>query len=271
MSSSSSKRKKQKMLELPKAAFKAEFELASHWWVPLRVADSILTECHFEVSEDGMNLSQFESGKAARLTVWFDKTMFESFECTQRGMVSFDPDTMIPTTKDVSRTDTIEFSMVDGKVQVCVIDDCVERTKRCITSKPIIPEEAARPMSMIYDATIELPFRLFKKVMRMINANSSHVMFEVTEDTLRLSGEKDDATETHSTIVKEQADSIRCEKKQKTRYACDYIWAFIKSIRYNEAQAIKLELSTNKPLRMTVSLGPASHMEFVLAPRVERR
>lgn len=270
--SSSSKRKRREILEFPSAAFKAEFEFANHWWIPMRVADNILTECNFEVSEDGLRLLQLDSGKAALLHIWLDRTLFESFECTQSGIVSFNPDTIIPTTKDVARTDTIEFSMADGKMEVCVIDDTDKRTKRCVTSKPLTPPASPdkRP-SLIYGATIELPFRLFKKVMRMINAGSSHVNFMATEDTLRMSGEGDYETTTHSTIEREQTHSINCVERQETRFACDYIWAFIKSIRYNEVQSIKIDFSTNKPLRLTVSLGPASYMEFILAPRVERR
>lgn len=272
MSSSKTKKKKREILEFPPAAFKAEFEFANHWWIPLRVADSILTECHFDVSEDGLRLLQLDSSKAALLHIWLDKALFQSFECTQSGLVSFSPDTIIPTTKDVARSDTIVFSMADGKVSVCVIDDTDKRTKRCITSKPLTPPaQPDKHPSLTYGATIELPFRLFKRVMRMMNVGSSHVNFMATKDRFSMTGEGDDEAVTKSTIDREQAHSIDCEKKQETRFACDYIWAFVRPIRYNEAQSIKIDYTSSKPLRLTVSIGPASYMEFILAPRVERR
>jgi len=234
----------------------------------------MLPEAALVFSHDGIGLKALDPSKTALFSLTFHASALEDYFITEEVKIGLVFTAIKDVIKRIGTTEKVEFE-VDRERNRFSIYIYPKRGKEAGLlrrfSFPIIniAEEEVPEISLDFSASAELDAGAFDDVLSMMGEVSDWVQITVTPNSVvfRSAGEGGKAAEAELTQDSEALLSVSAGEAVSARYSLDMLKDISSKMR-GASKRVKLELSANKPLRLTYEFSTGV-LSAVIAPRVD--
>lgn len=259
-------------------------------------AYGLLTELVFDINADGIRLRQLDSSKAAMISAEFKSSFFTEYGLESEG---HDEVTICVPSMEFNRVvtkakDELELAictMPDGyhknrkkpRLEIMAVSDL----RRSVFLRALTPpENKTKKPSLPIEASLNIMAGTFSKVIGEVHGTKkSHLRFiaqaflaensdvgKVLQAGLVLFAADDEGEILYEFPAEDEVIwnlYIRSGKTQNTMYHVSYLNEARKL--FHKEDELKVKLSTHKPLVVECNTVEGKEIQFILAPRVERR
>lgn len=224
---------------------------------------SLSDQCTLTIDNEGISSKIMDASHVALINVSMPNNMFEKYEVTKQGNISFNVDDILKILNDIPKESTIKI-LNDADDLILMANNTTYYLKLTEASMQDTPLPR-----IPFDSKFQV-YELTKYMTRLIKF-SPYVLIECTNQTLKLSA-KDDTIKLVSIKLEKGMDeliSIECkEGNSECPYSIEYILPFLKTIPKGTLQTV--QFSNKKPLRINIGLSNSGgFIDLYVAPRVE--
>jgi len=230
----------------------------------LKALNTIDSEIFFKVDDDGLRVAQMDSAHIAFVALEMPVDVFDQFFCIEKEVLCVDVETLIKRVfKNVSKDERVEWETEKDQLNVRIHGDITRNfTIPLIESKY---DEVPEPPIEVNAAFLTTP-TVLRKI--LADVQSDTIVLEAGEDRVRFSSSGYDVTyfvelDRYSPQILELA----IKDGSKAAYSVEYIESFVKALQ-PISDTVRIEFSTDMPMRMTGYLTYGVKLKYYLAPRV---
>ena len=225
---------------------------------------SLSEECTLTIDNEGITSKTLDPDHVAMINVSLPNSMFEKYEVTKQGNITFHIDDMLKILNDIPKESRITI-LNDNDDLILLANNTTYYLKLSEASfndqpLPKIP----------YDSMFEV-YELTKYMTRLIKFGE-YVVIECTNQTCKLSAKGYDNVKLVSIKLEKGMDeliSLECKNgNTECVYSIEYLLPFLKTIPKGTLQ--RIQYSNQKPLRLHTKLDNfGGSIDLYVAPRVE--
>lgn len=249
--------------------FHATLDSSKTWKQIVDALATLLTEALFIIDEKGFSLRQFDPAKAAMIDLKLPSAVFQEYSCKGSHEVCLGVDELVKVSKRMGVDDKLEFNLDtdDQRFEIRMVGPA-ERTFKLQLLSP--PDSRGKKPTLDFDVKAEMYAEAFKQAVKDIGVVSIHIKIKAENDVLVFAGEGDTGEAEVSLKVGDDANlfDLGVKKPSQAIYALNYLSEIIKAM---SSDSIILQFSTSKPIMLEFSIAETGTINFILAPRVERR
>lgn len=249
--------------------FHATLDSTKTWKQIVDALATLLTEIHLVVSYSGINLTQYDSSRAAMVDLTLPRNVFQEYECTSEHDICVGVDDIVKVSKRMTADDKLVFNLdtSENRLEIKMIGHAVRTFKLQLLTPPA---ERTQKLVPAFDVKAEMYADAFKHAVKDIGVFSNHLKVSVRPDSLIFAGEGDTG---ESEVVLSLGDesllySLNSSGEVSSMYALSYLNEIAKAI---SSDNLTLQMTANRPILIEFSIAENGMIRFLLAPRVERR
>ncbi len=212
---------------------------------------------------EGMRVKAMDPANVALLDVLFPRDAFVEYEVEGEARIGLNLNVIMKLLKRGKRGDRIDIKADDESVEI-TITGVVKRTyklRNLEVATPEIPEA-----QLIFDTAVTILVDPLKEALRDIEIVGTQAIFEYKEDEEALIISS--PGETKYTMKLSRASGavidIESSKPSKSVYSVDYLLNTLSLVKV--ADTVKIEFSTQMPLRLRFDLPAGGTAVYLLAP-----
>lgn len=224
---------------------------------------SLSEECTLTIDNEGITSKCLDPSHVAMINVSLPNSMFEKYEVTKQGNISFHIADMLKILNDIPKESSVKI-LNDADDLILMANNTTYYLKLSEASTN------DQPMPKIpYDSKFQV-YELTKYMTRLIKF-SPYVLIECTNQTLKLSA-KDDTIKLVSIKLEKGMDeliTLECKNgNSECPYSIEYMLPFLKTVPKGTLQTV--QFSNQKPLRISIGLSNTNgFIDLYVAPRIE--
>ncbi|MBN2229850.1 MAG: proliferating cell nuclear antigen (pcna) [Candidatus Thorarchaeota archaeon] len=249
--------------------FHAKLDSTKTWKQIVDALATLLTEIHLVVSERGIQLTQYDSSRAAMVHLSLPRNVFQEFVCEGERDICVGVDEIVRVSKRMASDDRLEFTLdeIGNRLEIRMIGIAVRTFKLQLLTPP---EERTQSLNPIFDVRAEMFSDGFKQAVKDIGVVSNHMRITATTQSLSFTGSGDTGeVEVLLTLGDDSSIyNLHVENTASSMFALSYLTEIAKAI---SSDSIILQMSSNKPVLLEFIIAESGQMRFLLAPRVDRR
>ncbi len=227
--------------------------------------ESLVEEATIVLSQEGLIFRGMDPSHVALIDIRIPNTCFEIWEVDQDVKFGFRTDEFRQILSSLNKKDPVTIEIHDMEL---ILTQKESRFKiRLIevsatdTPLPKIPYDA----SIQFDG-LDLTVQNFKNALKQISAVSDYVTLDSSETTVILSG-KGDSGDVEINYDRDQFADLNVKQHSISTYSLEYLTPFMQSL--TKDSSLRVEYSSQKPLRLESKINNLGTIHFYLAPRVE--
>jgi proliferating cell nuclear antigen len=226
---------------------------------------ALITEGTFRINEDGMRLTAMDPASVAMVDFRILPSAFLDFSAPEEEVITLNITNFVEVLKRARANDQISLELADNKLKITMKGDF----KRNF-SLPIIdtlPGSQKVP-DLEFKGRVVLATSALKEGIKDASMVSDCVIFEADPTTFVVNS-MGDTSETRMELKKDAVslEELEISTQIKSKYSIDYLEKMLKGAKF--ADSVKLQFSSDYPLRMDLVAVDKIQLSFVLAPRVD--
>jgi proliferating cell nuclear antigen len=249
--------------------FHAKLDSTKTWKQIVDALATLLTEVNFNIDKSGIQLRQLDSSKAAMIDLNLPASVFQEYTCDEKHNVCLGVDELSKVSKRMAGDDRLEFNLDKdgGRFEIRMIGRAEREFKLQLLTPP---EDTANKPDLEFDVKAEMFTDSFKQSVKDIGVISNHVKIMADKATLTFAGEGDTGEAEVELTAGEDSSLYDLEVKEgsTSMYALNYLSEIAKAM---SSDSMKLQYSSEKPIQLEFMMAEGGRINFILAPRVERR
>ncbi|TFF92376.1 proliferating cell nuclear antigen (pcna) [Candidatus Thorarchaeota archaeon] len=248
--------------------FHATLDSSKTWKQIVDALATLLTEVNFVVNKKGITLTQLDSSKVAMIDLTLPAGVFQEFNCEEEMQICLGVDELTKISRRMAADDRLEFDVDDDKRFEIRMIGQAERLFRLQMLTP--PDNQAKRPDLKFMAKLEMNSDALKQAVKDIGVISNHIKVTADKKSVTFAGEGDTGEAEVQLTTGEDSVIYDLESKEKATamYALNYLSEIVKAVA---ADTVRIQFSSDKPMRMDFGIAEAGSISFVLAPRIERR
>jgi proliferating cell nuclear antigen len=249
--------------------FHATLDSSKTWKQIVDALATLLTEAVFTIDEKGLTLRQFDPAKAAMVDLKLPAGVFQEYSCEGEHEVCLGVDELTKVSKRMAGDDKLEFNLdkTDQRFEIRMLGAAERRFKLQLLTPP---DSKGKKPNLKFDVKAEMFADAFKQAVKDIGVVSIHVKMKAGGDMLTFAGEGDTGEAEVSLKVGDDSSLFDLAVKSDSQaiYALNYLSDITKAM---SSDSITLQFSSDQPMMLEFAIAEAGTINFILAPRVERR
>ena len=245
--------------------FKATLQDVSVLKDSLDAISSLITEATFKIDKNGMNLIAMDPASVAMVIFKILPSVFLEYESPQDSEMTINLPNFVSILKRARANDKITLELGENKLKIKMIGDF----KRNF-SLPLIelPHNVQKVPELKFKSGVELFANVLKDGIKDASMVSDCVVFEAKPESFIIKS-FGDLSETQLELAKDSPSllSLETDGEQKAKYSIDYLDKILKGIKPTDK--VKLNFSTDYPVRIDCNKVDKYQLSFILAPRVD--
>ena len=230
----------------------------------IKVITTVAEDQVIEAREDGLYAVGMDPSHVAMINTSFLKTNFDNYEVGEEPKVCI----------NVKEFNKILDRIKDERV---IIEHSVAKAKLLIaTEKGTRVRRFEMPTMDDIEGETPEPKIFFKSKVRLTidelqvglndaNLVSEHVVFDISEDTLKLQGVGDTTTYAQWDTDSDGVLLLKIDEEAKATFTMSYMQDIVKALK-SLSEVVTIELSTDMPIRIMGECPAGITAEFYLAP-----
>lgn len=245
--------------------FKATIQDVSTIKDSLDAISSLITEGTFKVSKNGIELIAMDPASVAMVVFRLLPSAFLDYECEKDDLMTLNITNFVSVLKRARANDKIALELTENKLNIKMVGDF----KRNF-SLPLIdtPPQSQKIPELTFNTKIELFANVLQDGIKDASMISDCVVFEANSEkfTIKSFG---DTSETKLELAKNSPSMVTMEytSDSSSKYSIDYLDKILKAAKSSDK--IKLNFSTDYPVKIECSKIDRYQVSFILAPRVD--
>ena len=231
----------------------------------LDAISSLINEGSFKVTKNGLELVAMDPASVAMVAFKILPSIFLEYSCEKEAEMTINLVNLVSILKRARANDRITLELTDSRLKIAMSGDF----KRNF-SLPLIdtPQSVQKIPDLSFKSKVELFANVLKDGVKDASMVSDCVVFEAKEGAFVIKS-FGDLSETHLELAKDSPSllSIETDGEQKSKYSIDYLDKMLKGIKSTDK--IKINFSTDYPVRIDCNKIDKYQLSFILAPRVD--
>jgi proliferating cell nuclear antigen PCNA len=244
-------------------------------------------EITFKVTKDGLFYRQMDRSHVSLIDLYLSSEDFESFQCMREGKFTIRSEDLLSRLDRAGREDLLELSSssssssIENSDSLNIILKGRRTTKSFSLNLTMDSPKSDTPLPKLsFESSFQIQAKDLIEVLKDIETTNNHFTLKATNGRQQvvffakgdLGTVKDELTHLEiNTSVEEQHQGQQItEKETIATYSIQYLSDFLNTLK---PESIKVEFSTNMPLRLTVQPlkegSSKSILQFYLAPRID--
>lgn len=231
----------------------------------LEALSKLIDEVALVVSPEGVRAKALDAAQVALIDINFPPEAFLEFDVEEEVRIGFNVSTLLKLLKRGKKGDRLEITVEGDKVVYTVAGVAVRRYKllNLDVAVPEIPE--AR---LDFNVVASLIVDPLKNAIRDAETVGDTIEFEASSDeALVIRGKGVALTETKISRESGALTELIVKEPSKSAYSIDYLKHVIALTRV--ADVVKLEFSSQMPLKLEFRLPGEARVAYLLAPKME--
>jgi len=220
--------------------------------------ESIVDEVQIQVESDNLSLRALDRSHITYIKLFLKQSFFTEYHCSEPIKINIDTEEILKVLKRAKSDDTLTLK-VEGDNLILILDGSAKRTFKVRLID--IEYEAPSPPDLMWDATINVPFNLFKSGLMDMGVVSDKVSLKVDPDKFMMAAEGD-----FGDSILEYIHGEHVEGTFKSVYSLEKIKEMLKADKFSDT--VTIGLGDNMPLNLGLVNGDGV-LSFLLAPRIE--
>ncbi len=245
--------------------FKAVIQDVSILRDSLDSISSLITEGCFKITKDGMELIAMDPASVAMVIFKLLPSAFLEYNSEKEEIMTINLSNFVSILKRARANDRLTFELTESKLKIGMVGDF----KRNF-SIPLIdtPHGSQKVPDLSFKCKLEIFAGVLKDGIKDASMVSDCVVFEANPDVfiIKSFGE---LSETQLELTKDSPSllSIESSKNVKAKYSIDYLERMLKGLKTSDK--VKINFSTDYPVRIDCNKVDKYQLSFILAPRVD--
>lgn len=226
---------------------------------------SLITEGTFKLNSEGIRLTAMDPASVAMVDFRILPSAFLDFSAAEEEAITINVGNFVEILKRARANDQISLELADNKLKITMKGDF----KRNF-SLPIIdtPPGSQKVPDLEFNGKIILATSAFREGIKDASMVSDCVILGADPTTFTINS-LGDTSETRMELKKDaiSLEELEVNSEIKSKYSIDYLEKMLKGAKI--ADSIKLQFSTDYPLRFDCIAVDKLQLSFILAPRVD--
>lgn len=231
----------------------------------LEAISSLITEGSFKIDQDGLRLTAMDPASVAMIDFRLLPSAFLDFSSPEEQNISLNIGNFVEVLKRARANDQISLELTENKLKITMTGDF----KRSFTV-PLIdtPPSSQKVPELEFNGKIVVATSAMREGIKDAMMVSDCVIFEAEAEKFSIKS-FGDTSETNMEITKDSVSLKELEVKSeiKSKYSIDYLDKLLKGAKV--AENVKIQFSTDYPMRMDCTAVDKLQISFILAPRVD--
>ncbi len=242
---------------------KASYPDASVFKNLFDVLSKTVDEVSLVFNDEGMRIRTLDPANVALLDIFFPRDSFVEYEVEGEARVGVNLSVLMKLLKRAKRGDRIDIEADDETVKFTLLG-VVKRTyelRNLEVNVPEIPEA-----NLNFDTKVTMLVDPLRDALKDIEIVGSQAEFEYREDENALILYSPGETKYSMKLTRESGAVIEIEasKSSKSAYSVDYLLNILSLVKV--ADTVKIEFSSQMPLRLQFDLPAGGKAVYLLAP-----
>ncbi len=228
----------------------------------METLSKIVDEAVMIITNDGVRIRALDPAHVAMIDITMPPETFLEYEVEGEARVGFNVANIAKIVKRGKKGDKVEINAEEDRVTWVIAGAAVKRYKLLNLD---IPEPEIPEASFEFKARIALIVDAFKNALRDAETVGDTVELEADEEKLIIRGVGTAVTETEITRDKPAVIDFQVDEPSKAAYSIDYLKNVLALTKV--ADTVKIEFSSDAPLRLEFSLPTGGRVNYLLAPK----
>jgi proliferating cell nuclear antigen len=226
---------------------------------------SLITEGTFKIGNDGIRLTAMDPASVAMVDFKILPSAFLDFSSQEEHIITLNIGNFVEVLRRARANDQVSFELAENKLRITMKGDF----KRNF-SIPLIdtPPGSQKIPELSFKGRIILSNSALREGIRDAAMVSDCVILEAEPTSFRIRS-LGDTSETRMELTKDSMslNELEVSSQIAAKYSIDYFDKMLKGSKV--ADTVKLQFSSDYPLRMDCTAVDKLQLSFILAPRVD--
>jgi len=226
---------------------------------------NLVDEGVFDITDSGMALRAMDPSQISMVSFSMPKSVFSSYDISDDTKIGVDIEQLSSILSRSKKTERLVIEVDEGKLSLIFEGKNSHRMFKI----PLLDIQSGseREPNVTFDTFVVLTADGFKDIIKDAKLVSSHMELAITKGLFRIRAHGDGSeTVAEFDAGNDALEQINSKTEVKATFPLQYLENMVKGCP--SAQKVSLFIETDKPLKMSYSLGGAL-VTYYLAPRIE--
>lgn len=222
----------------------------------INIISDLVSELRLKFTAEGLQIVAIDPTNAAMIIFKVPSSVFSNYKVDGEEIIGLDLDNFKQVLKR-GKQESLTLETKEGKLLVTF----GESKKNFVLSITSAEEEERKEPELKFAATLKIDASKLQEAVEDCSVVSDSILFNIDEKGFELSAKG----ALHSASIKLLNESFK--DSVKARYSVDYLQKMVKAARISDE--VKVQFSTDYPLKLHYTTPEKAELSFILAPRVE--
>jgi len=231
------------------------------------IVSEFISDATFHVTNEGLKLVSMDPANISMVILNILPSSFIEYNVTEPSKITINLDSLKQALKRVRSGETLVLSHSNNRLNVTILGN----SKRKFSIPLLDDEEMERKIpSLDFNVSIEMNAIEFRNFIEDSSIVGDAVTFRANEDTFNLlSGDTGRKVDIDMNKTSEILNNFQVRENSSSIYSIDYLKKMTKSSTFSDD--VKLNFSSDYPLKLDFRAINQCQLSFILAPRIENK
>ncbi len=244
---------------------KLSYPDAKSFYTILESLSKLIDEISMTITADGVRMRALDPAHVALIDITLPPEAFVEFDVEGEAKAGFNVPNLVKLLKRSKKGDKLELVVEEDRLTFTIVGATV---KRYTIVNLDVPEPEIPEASLEFNVKAEIISDPLKNALKDAETVGDIAELEAkSEDELYIRGKGASISETRISRMSGALVNLEVKEPSKSSYSIDYLKHVLKLTKI--ADVVRLEFSTNMPLRMEFQLPGSGKVTYLLAPKLE--
>jgi len=225
----------------------------------------LIDETDLIIRRDGIKMVAADRAVVAVVDFFLSKNAFTEYNYERDLRIGINLTNFLKILRRAMPTDVMKIKITENKFEIKLVGD----SQRSFVLPIIdVSKEEIPPIDKLeFHSSFEINSEILSSGIEDADLITDSIVFNVKSDGVSMRAESDSSSAELELVPGNILKNLVANEQTRARYSLDYLKKIIKAKRLSET--VKLNISTDYPMKIIFDVPERMQLNFILAPRVE--